>query len=124
MNYKLKIVFGISLCLVFLSFSSQAEGRISQSSAQHIKQRHWYHANSGPKTSHFNRSMSMGKLDAISQKTINQGSVRLSKHGQGRLTHQYRFNRPIGRGSNGKNAYSLRVVTDGRGNVITAFPVN
>lgn len=102
---------------------SNLEAKISQQSQAHIKQRHWYKANSGPNTSHFNKSMTMNKLDAIANKTINQGSVRPSKHGQGRKTHQYKFNRPIGTDTKGKKAYSLRVVTDRNNNVITAFPV-
>lgn len=115
----------LALCLSISVFtgSNYLEAKISQHSASHIKQRHWHKANSGPKTSHFNKSMTMKKLDAIATKTIKHGSQRPSKHGMGRKTHQYKFNKPIGTASNGKKAYSLRVVTDKNNQVITAFPV-
>ena len=124
MKYLNKILLSLLACVCLVSFSSAADARISQTSETHIKQRHWYNANSGSKTSHFNRSMSIQKLDAISNVTMKNGSFRPSKTNNGRLTHQYTFKKPLGVGSNGKKAYKLRVVSDGRGNVVTAFPVN
>jgi len=118
----------LSIVLVFcfsasLIVTRDEEARISSSAQAHIKQRHWYYAKSGQKTSHFNRSMTMKKLDAIATKTIRQGSVRPSKHGQGRYTYQYKFRIPIGRNTQGKKSYKLRVVTDSKKNIITAFPI-
>lgn len=89
----------------------------------HIKQRHWYDAKTGGTTSRFNRDMTMQKLNALATKTINEGSKRASKQGQNRSTHQYKFTYPIGQTSTGKQAHSLRVVTDENNKVITAFPV-
>lgn len=118
-----RFLFFILLCASAFTAETSLEAKISKTSQAHIKQRHWYKANNGPKTSHFNKSMTMRKLDAIATKTIKQGSARPSHHGQGRKTHQYKFNRPIGTTSNGQKAYSLRVVTDRNNNVVTAFPV-
>ncbi|CRX38166.1 hypothetical protein [Estrella lausannensis] len=116
------VVFFIACAGAFVAQQS-LEAKISQHSQAHIKQRHWFKASSGPNTSHFNKSMTMKKLDSIATKTIKQGSVRPSSHGQGRKTHQYRFNKPIGTDTKGQKAYALRVVTDKNNNVITAFPV-
>lgn len=107
--------------ILFTTFSCSAF--IPPNSVAHIKQRHWHNATQGPNTSHFNKSMNVKKLDAIATKTIQNGSVRNSTHGQGRKTHQYKFQRPIGRDSSGKKSKTMRVVTDKNGQIITAFPV-
>lgn len=99
------------------------QANISSSAMKHIKDRHWVNANQGAGSSHFSHSMTDQKLSRLAAKTINQGSHRPSAHGQGRSTHQYSFNKPIGTTSNGQKAHSLRVVTDAQNNVITAFPV-
>jgi hypothetical protein len=112
-----------TFALIFTVSLSNLAAFIQPHAVQHIKQRHWHNANSGPKTSHFNKSMTVKKLDAIATKTIQQGSVRNSTHGQGRKTHQFSFTRPIGRDTNGNRSKTLRVVTDPKGEVITAFPV-
>lgn len=124
MGFKRLILMHVTIGGLLLSWHFPVDARISPTAVQHIKQRHWHQANSGTTTSHFNRSMTVKKLDAIAGKAIRLGSVRRSAHGQGRLTHQYRFQKSIGTGTNGKRAYSVRVVSDGKGNVITAFPVN
>lgn len=36
----------------------------------HIMDRHWYNANSGAKTSHFNQSMTVKKLNAIAKQPL------------------------------------------------------
>lgn len=105
-----------------LSFISNVEAFIPPNSLTHIKQRHWFSANT-PNTSHFNKSMTDKKVDAIATKTIQNGSVRNSTQGQGRKTHQYSFKKPIGYDTNGNRTKTLRVVTDRNGQVITAFPV-
>lgn len=93
---------------------------------RHIKQRHWF--NAAPGTSHFNQSMTIEKLHALATETLNKGDKRLGHNGK--MIHQYRFERPIGTASSGRPAYSLRVVTpaevpDNQSvHVITAFPVN
>lgn len=100
-----------------------SQAYISPSASKHIKERHWYNADQGPKTSYFSHSITDQKLNALATKTINHGSQRPSSHGQGRSTYQYRFNEPLGTAINGEKAYALRVVTDAQNNVITAFPV-
>lgn len=100
-----------------------SQPKISSSALKHIKDRHWYNAKQGAKTSHFSHSMTDKKLSRLAAKTINNGSQRPSTHGQGRNTHQYRFNKPIGTTTTGQKAHALRVVTDANKNVITAFPV-
>lgn len=97
---------------------------ISPSAIKHIQDRHWYNAKQGANTSHFNSSMTDQKLNQLATKTINEGSKMPSTHGQGRITHQYKFEKPVGTTSTGGKAHSLRVVTDAQNNVITAFPVN
>lgn len=96
---------------------------ISPNAEAHIKQRHWYKVNAGAPTSHFNKSMTVEKLNAIATKTLANGKTYDSAHGQGRKVHEYSFKKPIGTQTNGKKAHTLRVVTDGKKNVITAFPV-
>lgn len=93
-----------------------------KSAVEHIKQRHWYHANA-VKTSRFNKSMTVEKLNAIVSKTINRGSFSLSKNGSGNHTYTYSFNKPVGATWNGKRVNSLRVVTKPSGQVVTAYPV-
>ena len=112
-----------ALFLIISMLISSVEAFIPPNSVTHIKNRHWHGANSGPNTSHFNKSMTVKKLDAVATKTIKNGSVRNSTHGQGRKTHQFKFQRPIGTNTHGKKTNSLRVVTDRQGQVITAFPV-
>jgi hypothetical protein len=107
-------------CAILLCSTTSVQAKISSHVADHIKQRHWYCSKEN--TSKFNPTMTIHKLDQMAQKTILNGSVRCSKQGQGCLTHQYHFQHQVGLATNGKKAYSLRVVTDGRGNVITAFP--
>lgn len=97
--------------------------KISPSALSHIKDRHWHNASQGANTSHFSQNMTDKKLNRLATKTIKKGSERPSSHGQGRSTHQYRFNKPIGTTTTGKKAHALRVVTDANNNVITAFPV-
>lgn len=100
-----------------------SQSNISPSALSHIKDRHWHNANQGVNTSHFSQSMTDKKLNRLATKTINKGSQRSSTHGQGRSTHQYSFNKPIGTTTTGQKAHSLRVVTDSNSNIITAFPV-
>lgn len=99
------------------------QANISPTAIKHIKDRHWHNATQGTNTSHFSRSMTDQKLSKLAAKTINQGSQRASTHGQGRSTYQYRFDKPIGKTTTGQKARALRVVTDAKNNVITAFPV-
>lgn len=96
---------------------------ISSGAIKHIKERHWYNANQGNNTSHFSHSVTDQKLSKLAAVTINNGSKKPSKNGQGRSTYQYRFKKPIGTTGNGQKAHSMRVVTDANHNVITAFPV-
>lgn len=119
---KLIIQFIIVTCVAASFVQTEANAAISQSAQAHIKQRHWYNASSGSKTSRFQRSMTTKKLDSLAQVAIKKGTARPSKHGQGRLTYQHRFKYPLGVNTNGSKAYSLRVVTDKKGNIITAFP--
>lgn len=99
------------------------EATIAPEVAQHIQERHWYGANCGPQTSHFNQSMTIQKLDAIATKTIKQGTMYPSTYNNGCKTYQYKFSKPIGWKTDGSRSYSLRVVTDANDNIITAFPV-
>ena len=102
---------------------NNSQSNISPSALSHIKDRHWHNASQGANTSHFSQSMTDKKLNRLATKTINKGSQRPSTHGQGRSTHQYTFNKPIGTTTTGQKAHALRVVTDANNNVITAFPV-
>lgn len=99
----------------------QQQANISTNAGKHIQQRHWYNA-PRDNTSHFNKSMTISKLNSLATKTINQGSTSSSKHGQGRKVHEYKFKKPIGTTNSGEKARTLKVVTDGKGNVVTAFP--
>lgn len=94
----------------------------------HIKDRHWFNANSGPATSHFSKNVTSQKLNQLATTTLNHGTQKAGNNG--RIIHEYTFKSPIGTGTNGKPARTLRVVTDpnqSNGNslhVVTAFPVN
>lgn len=126
-NNLLKLLF-----LSFVLFYSSIESKNYYNSKQktttpfvsggisHIKQRHWYNAQTNPPTSRFNQSMTISKLNQLATKTIQQGQVQPSNNGK--TVHDYTFNRPIGRSNTGKRAYTLRVVTNSRGEIITAFP--
>lgn len=127
---KLKIFLSLFLLLAlpFVVVEGKAtrqyqQAKISSSAYQHIKDRHWYNANSGNQTSHFNSNMTAYKLNGIATKTLNSGRVNHAKGNNGRKVHEYRFNKPIGTTTNGQKAKTLRVVSDGNGNVITAFPI-
>ncbi len=87
---------------------------------KHIKDRHWFNAQATPPTSRFNRSMTISKLNSMATKAIQQGSNQSSVNGK--KVHEYTFNKPIGRATNGKRAHTLRVVTSPKGEIITAFP--
>lgn len=112
------------LYLLIIGFSGLEGGvTISTSAQKHIYERHGFNPGSSQKTSQFIRSMDQKKLNAIVSKTVKFGETKNSTHGQGRKIHQYKFNKPIGKTTDGKKAYSLRVVTTSKGNVVTAFPV-
>jgi len=112
------------LITLFCFSSLQTDAYITQNTQQHIIARHWYINRHTSYTSYFNKTMTMQKVDDIAQKTIHNGSVKKQfRHGRERLVYQHRFNKPVGWKVNGKRAYSVRVITEKNGKVITAFPV-
>lgn len=130
MKIKMILSFFLFALLIFSLVEAKSPGtkkidqaKISSHTYQHIKDRHWHDANSGNKTSHFNRDMTAKKLNDIATRTINRGQQNSSKSYGGRVVHEYTFKDSIGRTTDGKKARTVRVVSDGQGNVITAFPI-
>lgn len=105
---------------IFLAMTCLAEGKISPTSLSHIQKRHWYNAQSG--SSRFDPSINEAKLNRLCHIALTKGSVRPSKNGNGRLCYRYKFKNAIGKGSNGFRAYTLIVITEGNGQIVTAFP--
>lgn len=125
-SYVLLTIFLMTSILEVEAKAPQTQKKkieFTQNGVSHIKDRHWHNANSGPNTSHFNRSMTVNKLHALAVKTIKNGQTSKSKNGQGRKVHEYTFKKPIGTTGNGQKAKTLRVVTSPKGEIITAFPV-
>jgi hypothetical protein len=108
-----------------MAFAANAEAQtiIPKESQSLIRHRHWYDAANSPNLPHFYRSITMKKLDFMAKETIKHGSVLPAIDGPGKKIHQYKYPKAIGVNSQGVKAYFLRVVTDEKGNVITAFPV-
>lgn len=96
------------------------QGHLSSRAIHHIQARHW-HDTPFKNSSRFYSEINLIKLRQLIDQTIHQGSYRRAIYG--RKTYQYRFSKSIGITAQGTEAYSLRVVTDMRGNIITAYPV-
>jgi hypothetical protein len=115
-----KSLLKIFFFIIVLAGLPILEATYSYHAVSHIKQRHWHNVNLNPPTSRFNRSMTSGKLHSMAMRTIGNGKTMPSKNKN--KVHEYRFRKPIGKATNGKNAFTLRVVTNPKGEIVTAFP--
>lgn len=113
-------LFSVFLFIIVFTELPTLEATYSYNGASHIVERHWYDAKTNPPTSHFNRSMTIDKLHSMATKAIKKGRIIPSKNGN--RVHDYQFQRPIGTATNGKKAFTLRVVTNPKGEIVTAFP--
>lgn len=116
----------VCLSLISLPLAVEAQGQChakvvyNPNGLSHIKFRHWHTSNQN--TSKFFKSMTEQKLKAVIAKTLCFG-----KKGHSSNTHnkvkEYTFKKPIGLSNGGgKLLYTLRVVTNPNGEIVTAFP--
>jgi hypothetical protein len=87
---------------------------------EHIKFRHW--PSSQQQTSKFLASITVKKLKGMIHKVLCKGKKGKANQ-PSYIVKEYTFKKPIGRSTQGKKVWTMRVVTNARHEVVTAFPI-
>lgn len=118
-----KVLLGLCCLGILMSIpeSASAQAVLSMPIQTKIRQHHWHdspHATGYPR---FLPTMTMRKLDDLVKTVLKKGEKMLE--GKGARAHRYTFRKAIGYTSSGQRSYSLKVITDEEGSVISAYPV-
>lgn len=96
--------------------------RLTQAALEHIVARHWWSAGTGPRVGKFADDLSLSMLATMIDAALRHGRVKPNTYDRLGAIYEIDVGRIIGTNGSGRLTSRLKVILDGSGEILSAFP--